>query len=71
MKHTIFAGNRKKLHAPAFVSVCLRNWKYQSGIWPFHRVKKERDHFVFWSREERGEWERKAEVLYRINVYPK
>jgi hypothetical protein len=64
MKHTIFAGNRKRLRVPAYVNVVLRNWHWwESG--------KQRDHFVYWSREERDRMDLKLDVLYRINVYPK
>jgi hypothetical protein len=66
MKHTIFPGNRKRLHVPAYVNVCLRNgWKI------------EHDHLVYWSRQERDKVDfatypaRLEKVLYRINVYPK
>jgi hypothetical protein len=68
MKHTIFPGNRKRLHAPAYVNVCLVNHYWKKNV---------RDHFVYWSREERDKVSfatypaRFGKVLYRINVYPK
>ena len=64
MKHTIFAGNRKRLRVPAYVNVVLRDWNY----W---EPKNVRDHFVYESRAERDAAQQSFNVLYRINVYPK